>query len=713
MAGEVYRIDVTVGVDDKTAEPMTRTQRRVSKFEEQMKRLNRTRWGVFIHAVDRASGPINRIGRAAENLTRRTYRVTVGVVDMATRPIRAIARTLSSSLGLLGVGAGVAGGILWPLNVAGQLEQANIGFKTFLGSAEKAKQFMREIQQFGKDTPFETAGITEFATQLLPVFHGDTKMVFRTLRAFGDTAALTGVGIDRMSLALLGFRQIATGSTLRMQDLRQITENLLIPTEVIARELGISAKKMADVGEAGIPASKAIEAILRAMERPVSEGGFLGGMSTQMESLFGQSSMLRDGLIQGLVQPWGEGLKRTVLPMLMKANEWMSKNQETVQGWGQAMGRVAEEQGARFVAFVERQIRAFNELRQTLKWQQATPFQKFAMSWDLFVAKPFDQWWQSGGRQWAQGVGSKIGETLGEGLRGFIMAGLNLIDPKGASKENAFASAGATAGKAFMDGFIGALDFSSIASRAARAGGHLMTAPIRYPFGGASGLEALAGLGLGGWVAGKALRLGRGIGSVIKGGRSFLGWLRGGGGAAGAAGAAAAGAGAAEAASMAAAGGKVLYGPGGEILKTVGGAAAVGGGSRLAGWLAKATPRLGRAAPWLLRAAPWLGRGAAAAGGILSGPVGWGLLAASLLPSAIRMFQGAAQPVPTAALAGAGGMMFNVTVNVAPAPVSVTATADADSVIKVIRDHQRELADMLGDDIAQALEHAVQNMPRR
>src|SRR5215207_8155078 len=53
---------------------------------------------------------------------------------------------------LIGAGAAAAA---YGLKVASSNEQARISFTTMLGSAEKANRFLRDLQQFAAETPFE------------------------------------------------------------------------------------------------------------------------------------------------------------------------------------------------------------------------------------------------------------------------------------------------------------------------------------------------------------------------------------------------------------------------------------------------------------------------------------------------------------------------------------------------------------------------------
>jgi hypothetical protein len=152
--------------------------------------MNRTRWQLAVYVLDRASSMINHIGARARRVARGTYRITVRVLDLATAPFRAILRGMNSALGILGIGAGTAGGIVMPLKMVMQQQNIETAFEVLLGSAEAAKQRVDELTTFAGSTPFTRDEIYE-SSRILQVFTGNALSTGEGLRMVGDIAAGT------------------------------------------------------------------------------------------------------------------------------------------------------------------------------------------------------------------------------------------------------------------------------------------------------------------------------------------------------------------------------------------------------------------------------------------------------------------------------------------------------------------------------------------
>jgi len=556
---EVYRIEIPVEVFDRTSPGLENATKKVSKLETSIERtqrrmdqMNRTKLQIIASGLVSAQNSLNRMRSSLVSITGRTWRIGVSVATAPLRVLSSIKNTLFSLPTLL---AGIAGGfavqkgIVWPLEFAGNLEQAKIGFRTFLGDAQKAEKFMSDIEKFAAKTPFEQADVIEQAMQLLPIFHGDTNMIFRTLTAFGDAASLTGAGMDRMKLALLGFRQIATKGRLSMEELLQVTENLMVPMEPIREELGLTGAELANIGNQGIPAKRAMEAILRALERPVEKGGFLGGMSQMMQELSGQTSTFRDNIMINFIKPWGQGILSVVLPQLRGINDWFDGNERTLKDWSNRIEDAGRRLGNWFVSKINQVRDTLSELTNSQEWKDATTLgDKIRVGWD-FLKDQFEEWWNRN-KGSISSIFFNAGEFLGGTIKGGVMAALGIIDPSGSIDQNSFTSAGVDAGKSFMDGFLQGLDFNQIAKRLGEAFVHIQPGPGKSTgenvFGGLVDLLAASVVGgilsrvlkggkfllpLGGAIVGSSL--GGNIGQTIAGDQgefwgSVLGLLSGG-----------------------------------------------------------------------------------------------------------------------------------------------------------------------------------------
>lgn len=471
MAQETYRIEIDVELKDNTHPGVDRAQKAINKLEQdaaraqkQLDRMTRSRWNVVIGAVDQATNTIHRVERTLWGLTKRTWRITIGV---ASAPFRALDmlrdKLLSERLFIASLyGAAVAHiGAIQPMKLANEYTRANIALRTFLGNQQKATEFMRQLVKFGVDTPFEMDFLTEQAVKLLPSFKDNPQMILRTLKAFGDAAALTGATEHDIELALLGFRQIKAIGKLSLEELKQVTENLRVPMEPILEELGVAQEDLKDLGKKGIPAAKAMEAIIRALERPIPKGGFLGGMAAIMDTLGGQWSMFRDIIKNRLFLRWGQGLESVVLPALKRMNEWLAKNDKEVEELGNALYEAGRAFAQFFVDGARKAKDALTRLVESPEWKEAKGFEKIKVAWDKLIEEPFERWWNTGGREWIKDKARAIGETFGQAF-GAMLMGLLGVSSADVSDQSPFVQAGAEAGRAFTEGFLENFDTGAI-----------------------------------------------------------------------------------------------------------------------------------------------------------------------------------------------------------------------------------------------------------
>jgi phage tail tape-measure protein len=121
---------------------------------------------IVIKAIDEASANIKRIenqianlGNTATNASKQTEKSVGG---------------LSGSFGGLGKSIGIAAaayatfnGLKGILSLTSQVEQSQIAFTTLLGSTEKMKAMMADIDEFAAKTPFEKVNLTPLVQQLI------------------------------------------------------------------------------------------------------------------------------------------------------------------------------------------------------------------------------------------------------------------------------------------------------------------------------------------------------------------------------------------------------------------------------------------------------------------------------------------------------------------------------------------------------------------
>ncbi len=458
MAGsEIYRVEIPIIVDDQTGPAFQQAQRKVSQFERSAQKTNENIRRMFgrdiqlrISAVDRVWPVVQRVQSSLWGITSRVWSVTLQAKDKITGTIKNIISKLTSPLALLGAGAGVGAGVLFPLQLAGEMEQAGIAMEYFTGSAEKGQKYLERLQAFAAKTPFEFPDVRQAAIGLMPIYknmYGVNKAMnesIRTIQAFGDAAGFTGAGINGMNLALLGFRQIGAIGKLSMEELRQVTENLLIPMDMVTKELGITGDQLQDLGRLGIPAGKAMEAIVRALEK-----NFAGGMEKMSKSLLGLTSTIKD-TARLTVTAFGAGMADPVRRILLDitgltdyTGDKYKAFAKKLEGAGRAVGETFE--------------RVYNSTKQFFDGlSQDEAFQK--MDWGDKIVYVFDQMIEAMS-SWVSGPGGKQVEKvfvkLAEiGTRAWLTALGGMVKGAGESllQGNIIGSTGLLAGAGLLGG---------------------------------------------------------------------------------------------------------------------------------------------------------------------------------------------------------------------------------------------------------------------
>ncbi len=433
----------------------------LSKAQGMMRNVDRMAARPRISVWDRATGTIRNIDSSLRSLTSKTWSIGVKIAGNALNTVKNIAgsigRTITSPLALMGAGVGaagaIAGGVVKPLELAGDMEQSRIAFETMLGSAENADKFLRNMQKFAATTPFEFPELQENA-KLMLAFGFSTEKVMPMLETVGDTAAGLGAGsegIQRMTRAL---GQMQAKGRAQTEELMQLQELGVPVNQILQEELGLTSEQVANIGKEGIAASKVIDAVLRGMDKR-----FGGLMDKQSRSLKGLWSTIKDTFNMNVLLKWGDGIRRSVEPRLQSLVDWFGKNEKKIEEWGNKLEQIAGEASDWVM----------KKLEGTFRWLDTNFFSneefmqldfkgKVSFVWDT-IKDEFDAWYQSSGKDIVAGWGEKIGAGIGAGL--MALAGIDITKEMSPEeiKENPFVEAGSSAAQAFLKGFSDNFDF--------------------------------------------------------------------------------------------------------------------------------------------------------------------------------------------------------------------------------------------------------------
>ncbi|AEE95788.1 tape measure protein [Mahella australiensis] len=447
----------------------------LSRAQSMMRNVDRMTVRPKVRIWDMATSSIRYIDRGLRSLSSKAWSITVRVAGGALNTVKnmlgSVGRLITSPLAMLGVGAGaagaIAGGIVKPLGLAGDMEQTRIAFDTMLGSAEKAQSFLKEMQDFAAKTPFEFPELQENA-KLMLAFGFSTKRIMPMLETVGDTAAGLGAGsegIQRMTRAL---GQMQAKGRVQTEELMQLQELGVPVNEILQEELGLTSEQIANIGKEGVASGKVIDAVLRGMDKR-----FGGLMDKQSRSLKGLWSTIKDTFNMNVLLKWGDGIRRAVEPRLQSLVDWFGKNEKKIEEWGNKLEKIAGE-ASEWV---------LKKLESTFKWLDTNFFSnedfmkldfkgKVTFVWDTIKGE-FDSWYETNGKglitEWGGKLGSGLGSAMGAALMTF--AGVQKVDTgemlhtpmsNPEVNTNPFVEAGTTAAESFIKGFTDNFDFGAI-----------------------------------------------------------------------------------------------------------------------------------------------------------------------------------------------------------------------------------------------------------
>lgn len=264
---------------------------------------------VKISASDAASPKLRAVKASVDSLESSTQRAQSstrswgGAYTKLQSSTQGFQTGLSQTVnrGIVGLGALTVAGIGFGLKTASSLEQSQVAFETMFKSADKAKAFTGELQQFAKATPFDLPGVTR-ASQRLLAYGFNAKEVLPTLTALGDASAGLGAGTEGLDSMTRALGQIKAKGRVQTEELLQFQEAGVPAMDILSKGLGISGVAFTKAVESGmITADKAIPILTKGLE-----DRFGGLMQRQSKTLAGTVSNLKDSVslsLAGALQP--------------------------------------------------------------------------------------------------------------------------------------------------------------------------------------------------------------------------------------------------------------------------------------------------------------------------------------------------------------------------------------------------------------------------
>src|SRR3990167_3719869 len=199
-----------------------------------------------------------------------------------------------AALALTGVGVAVGGLVaITGFGFNQMREQAQIAFETMLGSGEKAKTFLDELQAFAAKTPFEFPELVRSSQKLLAMGFSAEKVI-PTLTAIGDAAAAVGAGPQVMDQITRALGQMQAKGKASAEEMLQLSEAGIPAWQFLADAIGTDVPgAMEKVRKGAVDSETVITAVTTGMNER-----FGGMMDKQSRTFGGVLSTLKDTFTQ-------------------------------------------------------------------------------------------------------------------------------------------------------------------------------------------------------------------------------------------------------------------------------------------------------------------------------------------------------------------------------------------------------------------------------
>lgn len=168
-------------------------------------------------------------------------------------------------------------------------EQAQVAFTTLLGSGEKAKGLLEDLQKFSAQTPFEMEGLIDNARGLLGV-GVEANKVIPTLTALGNASGALGLNQEAFNRIMLATTQSMAKGKIQGEELLQFAENGIPIFDLLGKALGVPKDQIAKLGSEGkLLSAEVFPKLFEQMQKD-----FGGAMIAQSKTLAGTWSSLKD-----------------------------------------------------------------------------------------------------------------------------------------------------------------------------------------------------------------------------------------------------------------------------------------------------------------------------------------------------------------------------------------------------------------------------------
>jgi len=232
---------------------------------------------------------------------------------------------------------------------AAEVESQRRSLEVLTGSAQRAGQIVKELQDLGAVTPFTSSELID-AAKRLQAFGVETNKVVETTRRLADVSGATGAELQGLVTA---YGQVQAKGRLQGEELLQFQERGVALQKVLREEYNLSGEEFQKALEGGRISAQAVEAAI--IKLTDAGGKYANGAIAQSDTLNGRLSTLQDS-IQVLAQTIGRTLAPVFQWALTQATAVVSEIQRILDEANNAGG--ARDREAQFARNADAAVRA-------------------------------------------------------------------------------------------------------------------------------------------------------------------------------------------------------------------------------------------------------------------------------------------------------------------------------------------------------------------
>lgn len=233
-------------------------------------------------------------------------------LDKISQKLDSLGSKLTTRLTLPISAAATAG-----LTYDAQIEKYETAFKTFLGSAEKAGEAIKNIKDDAKRTPFDTTSLVK-ANQMLISTGVSADDAREDILTLGEAIIATGGGNDELVRMSSNLQQIKNAGKATAMDIRQFAYAGIDVYGILADYTGKTTKEVKKM-------DISYKDLTKALKKASSKGGkYFGAMANSSETLTGQVSALKSE-VQDMTGEFVKSLMPTAKKVVAQARELIKK----------------------------------------------------------------------------------------------------------------------------------------------------------------------------------------------------------------------------------------------------------------------------------------------------------------------------------------------------------------------------------------------------